>query len=61
MRQRHGPRAGRLVSLRVLGDVFGQELEGHEASELGILGFIHHPHATGAQLLKNAVMGNGLA
>ena len=50
-----------LVGLLVLGDVIGQELEGDEAMQLGVLGFIHYAHAAAAQLFEDAVMRNGLA
>ena len=38
-----------------------QELEGHEAMKLRVLGFVHYPHAAGTQLLDDPVVGNGLA
>ena len=47
--------------LRVFGHVVGQELESHKAAELYVLGFVHHPHTTAAQLLNNAVVRDGLA
>src|SRR5439155_11475249 len=47
--------------LMVLGKVFGQELEGYEAAELGVLGLVHDAHASAAQLLENAVVGDRLA
>src|SRR6516162_8158705 len=41
--------------------MFGQELQGDEAAELGILGLINHTHPAAAQLLEDAVMRNGSA
>ena len=39
---------------------FRNELEGHAAAELGVLGFVDHAHAAGAELTQNPVMGDGL-
>ena len=47
--------------LMVLGKVFGQELEGYEAAELGVLGLVYDAHAPAAQLLENAVVRDRLA
>jgi hypothetical protein len=43
-----------------VGNIFGQELQRNEATKLGILGFIDYTHSPAAQLLDNAVMGDGL-
>ena len=48
-------------SLRVLGDFIGQEFQGDEAMQLHVLGFVDHAHTAAAQLLNNAVVGDGLA
>ncbi len=54
--------AGEFQYLMILRKFFGQELDRDEAMELGVLGLVHDPPATAAtELLKNAVMGNGLA
>ena len=47
--------------LRVFGYVVGQELEGHKAIELHVLGLVDHTHPAAAQLLDDAVMGEGFA
>jgi hypothetical protein len=36
-------------------------LQGDEPAELDVLGFIYNAHATAAQLLNDAVVGDGLA
>jgi hypothetical protein len=46
--------------LRVWGNAVGQELEGHEAAELGVLGFVNHTHPA-AELFQDAVVRNGSA
>ncbi len=46
--------------LLILGQVLGKELQGHKTAELDVLGLIYDPH-TAAELLNDAVMGNGLA
>ncbi len=48
-----------LQSLRVLREIIGQELEGDEASKLGVLGFVDDAHAAAAQLLHDAVVRDG--
>ena len=45
----------------VLGEMLGQELQSDEARELGVLGLVDHAHATGAQLLDDAVVRSSLA
>jgi len=47
-------------SLRVFGDVIGQELEGDKAVEVQVLGLVNHAHATAAELFDDAVVRNGL-
>ena len=48
-------------SQAVLSKMFGEELQGDEPAELGVLGLIHHSHAAATQLLEDAVMRNGSA
>ena len=48
-------------SLAVLGKMFGEELQGDEAAELDVLGFINHTHPAATQLLEDAVVRNGSA
>jgi len=40
-------------------EFFWQEFQGYAATQLRILGLIHHSHAAPAQLSQNAVMGDG--
>ena len=47
--------------LAVLGQLYGQELQGDRPAELGVLGLVHHAHAAPTQLFQNPVVGNGLA
>jgi hypothetical protein len=47
--------------LRVLCNLIGQELQGHEAVEFHILSLVDHTHAPATELLNDAVMGNDLA
>jgi hypothetical protein len=47
--------------LRVLGNVVGEEFQSDEAPKVGVLGFVNHTHSPAAQLLDDAVMGDGLA
>ena len=54
-------RSKRLECLRVCGYLFGQELEGHEAAELHILGLVDDTHSTTAELFDDAVVRDGLA
>ena len=60
-----GRRAGfalkALASLRILGQIFWQELEGHTSAQAEVFSLVHDSHATAAQLAQNAVMGDGLA
>ena len=50
-----------LEGLWVMGQFIGQELEGHMAAELEILGFEDHTHPAAAQLADDAVVRDGLA
>ena len=50
-----------LQGLMILCQFLGQELERHEAAELGVLGLVDHAHAPATQLLQNAIVRNGLA
>jgi hypothetical protein len=43
----------------MVGHVRGKELQRDEAAELGVLGFENLAHASGAEFLDNAIMGNG--
>ena len=47
--------------LPVASQVVRQELERHEATEPGVLRFVDHAHAAAAELLDDAVVGEGLA
>ena len=46
--------------LRVARKFIGQELEGDEAAEFGVLGFIHYAHAAAAELFDDAIVRDGL-
>jgi hypothetical protein len=46
--------------LRILRDVVGQELKRDEAAEGDVLGLVHDPHSSAAQLFDNPVVGNRL-
>ncbi len=43
----------------IFSQCLGQELQGDQAAQLGVLGFIHHAHAAAAELLQNPVMRDG--
>jgi hypothetical protein len=47
--------------LLVASQIVRQELEGHEATEPGVLRFVNHAHAAAAELLDDAVVGEGPA
>ena len=49
-----------LDSQRLSGKLFRKEFQGYMAAEPKIFGFIHHSHATAAELFENAVVENGL-
>ena len=44
-----------------MGKRFGQELQGDEPGEFGVLGLVDHAHAPSTKLLENPVVRNGLA
>jgi hypothetical protein len=46
--------------LRVSRYFIGQELQGHEAMQPSVLGFVHHTHPATAEFLDNAVVRDGL-
>src|SRR2546425_3121586 len=48
-------------SLRISGYLVRQELQGHKAVQLDVLGLVHDAHASAAQLLDNAIVRDGLA
>src|SRR5882724_10988072 len=50
-----------LQCLRIAVFVFRQELQRNSSSELGVLGFIDHAHASAAQLAENPVVSNEFA
>ena len=50
-----------LQQLAVLSHLGRKKLQGHAATELGVLGFVHHAHATRAQFAENLVVQQGLA
>src|SRR5262245_49357846 len=60
---RSGPRlaAKAFESFRVLGQVFRQELEGHQPAKLDVFGFVHYAHAAAPQLFQDVVVRDGLA
>ena len=47
--------------LRILRDILGEELERHKSTKLRVLGLVDDTHTPAAQLLDDAVSGNGLA
>ena len=47
--------------LRILGDFIGQKLEGDEAVQPRVFGFVDHTHPAAAQLLDDAVVRDGLS
>jgi len=49
-----------VASLRILRQLFRQELERDSAPQAEILRFVHHSHAAAAEPLHNPVMGDGL-
>jgi hypothetical protein len=46
--------------LGIAGNVIGQELEGYEAMQASVFGFVDNTHATAAQLFDDAVVRDGL-
>ena len=47
--------------LWVVATVVRKELQGDEATELGVFGFVDHAHPAAAELFDNAVVRDGLA
>src|SRR6185437_15963544 len=47
--------------LRVVGHIVRQELQRDKATEIEILGLVHHTHPSAAQFLEDAIMRDGLA
>ncbi len=56
---RFAPKA--VQGLRISGDLIGQEFQGDEAAELGVLSLIDDTHTATAELLDDAVVRDGLA
>ena len=50
-----------LQRLRILLQVFGQELESDVAAQVEVLGFVHDAHSASTELLQDAIMGDGFA
>jgi len=48
-------------SLGIVSYFFRQEFQGHKPAKASVLGLIHNPHPTAAQLLDDAVVRDGLA
>jgi hypothetical protein len=44
-----------------MGNIFGQELECHKTTKLGVLGLVDHTHPTAAEFLDDAVVRDSLA
>src|SRR5208337_5543143 len=47
--------------LRVVSDFVRQKLQGHEPVQADVLGLVNHAHSATAQLLDDAIVGDGLA
>src|ERR1700732_1666899 len=47
--------------LSIFGHFVGQKLQRNKAIEFGVLGFEYYAHPTGAQLLDDAIVQDGLA
>ena len=47
--------------LLIFGDLIGQELEGHKTMESDVFGLVDDTHPASAELLDDAVVGDGLA
>jgi hypothetical protein len=47
--------------LSIPGNFIGQKLEGDEAMQSRVLGFVYHTHAATTELLDDAIVRNGLA
>src|SRR2546426_1885379 len=50
-----------LQSMAIPGQLFGQEFQGHQTPELGVLDLVDNSHPTAAELLQDAVMRDRLA
>ena len=50
-----------LESLTVFGQLWRQELQGHETAQPGVFRLVHDTHPAAAQLLTNSIVGNRLA
>jgi hypothetical protein len=46
--------------LRIFGDVFREELQGDEAAEASVFGFVDDAHAAATEFFHDAVVGNRL-
>jgi hypothetical protein len=46
--------------LGIASDFFGQELQGHKATETCVLGLVDNPHTTATEFLRDAVVRDGL-
>jgi hypothetical protein len=46
--------------LRVLRQIFGQELQCHKAPKISVLGFVDHTHASSAEFFDDAIVRDGL-
>ena len=60
-RRRSGLALKTLQRRGVFFQLVGQKLQSDVPAEIDVLGFIHDPHAAAAQLVKDAVMGDGFA
>ena len=58
---RLGLAAKALERLAVLGHIFGEKLQGDEAIEASVFGFVNDTHAATTQLFDDAVVRDGLA
>ena len=47
--------------LRISSDLIGQELQGDEAMQPGVLGLVHDTHPATTEFLDDAVVRDGLA
>ena len=47
--------------LLIAGHFLGQKLERYHAAELGVLGLVHHAHASAAQLADDTIVGKRAA
>ena len=48
-------------SLRIGGNVFGEEFEGDETMEAGVFGFVNDTHAAAAEFVRDVVVGEVLS